>query len=75
MMRRDEHHDLLVTATFADNMPSNGPESTAKQVRHDVNDKNTNFVLEGAGQPLQGAPGFSGYQPPSLRQIGGRGVF
>ncbi len=58
-LRLNEHHDLLVTATFAEHMPSNGPESSAKQIRHDVNGKNTKVVTEKAGRSLQGPSGFS----------------
>ena len=59
MMRRDEHHGLVVTETVAEHMACTGLESSAKQARHDVNGKNTIVVMERAGQPLQGLLGFS----------------
>ena len=62
-MNATEHYDLLVTTTFAEYMPSNGPRFPVKQSKHGLDTSNTTFGLERAGKPLQGSLGPTGYQP------------
>jgi hypothetical protein len=51
MMRRHEHHDLLMSEMCAEHVACTGPGTSVNQARHESDTISTTFGMERAGRP------------------------